>query len=103
MFTTTSHDFQRAVLGTVGTVLFAGLCLSGAMAPAHAAEAPAAQTVSYADLNLANAAGRATFDQRVKAAAEAVCSTGLDTVAARTAEAHCVRDAIAAATVATQG
>ena len=106
MFQTASHTVQRAVIGAFGTALFAGLSLSGALAPANAAEVQGqarVQTVSYADLNLANAAGRATFDQRVKAAAESVCATGLNDVAAKTAESRCVKAAVEAATVATQG
>jgi UrcA family protein len=104
MFTTASHTVQRAVIGAFGTALFAGLSLSGALAPANAAEVQAArvQTVSYADLNLSNAAGRATFEQRVKAAAQTVCASGLDTVAAKTAESRCVRNAIEAANIATR-
>ena len=104
MFNTASHTVQRALIGAFGTALFAGITLSGALAPANAAEVQArVQTVSYADLNLSNAAGRATFDQRVKAAAETVCATGLNDVAAKTAESRCVKNAIEAATVATQG
>jgi UrcA family protein len=104
MFQTTSHTIQRAVIGAFGTALFAGLSLSGALAPANAAEVQArVQTVSYADLNLANAAGRAALDQRIKAAAESVCATGLNDVAAKTAESRCVKNAIEAASIATQG
>lgn len=105
MFTTLTDSVQRSIIGSIGTILCAGLCVAGAAGPAEAAEAPAArvQTVSYADLNLANAAGRAALDQRIKAAAESVCSSGLNDTAARTAESRCVRDAIAAATAVTQG
>lgn len=105
MFATATHSVQRVVIGAFGTALFAGISLSGALAPANAAEVPAArvQTVSYADLNLSNAAGRATFDQRVKAAAESVCYTGLNNAAAKTAESRCVKNAVEAATIATQG
>ena len=105
MFATLTHNAQRVIIGSIGTVLAAGLSLSGALAPAQAAETSAArvQTVSYADLNLTNAAGRAALDQRIKAAAESVCATGLNDTAARTAESRCVKDAIAAATAVTQG
>lgn len=104
MFATLTHNAQRVVIGSIGTVLAAGISLSGALAPAQAAEPTArVQTVSYADLNLTNAAGRAALDQRVKAAAETVCATGLNDTAARTAEARCVKDAIAAANAVTQG
>jgi UrcA family protein len=105
MFATLTHNAQRVIIGSIGTVLAAGISLSGALAPAQAAETSAArvQTVSYADLNLTNAAGRAALDQRIKAAAESVCATGLNDTAARTAESRCVKDAIAAATAVTQG
>jgi UrcA family protein len=103
MFTTASTTVQRTVIGSIGTLLFAGICLAGAAAPAFAAEAPRVQTVSYADLNLANAAGREALDQRIKAAAESVCSTGRDEAAAKVAESRCVRDAITTATAVIQG
>jgi UrcA family protein len=104
MFQTASHSFQRVVIGAVGTALFAGLSLSGALAPANAAETQArVQTVSYADLNLSNAAGRAALDNRIKAAAETVCATGMNDAAAKTAESRCVKAAVEAASIATQG
>jgi UrcA family protein len=104
MFEIASYTVQRAVVGAFGTALFAGLALSGALAPANAAEVQArVQTVSYADLNLANAAGRAALDSRIKAAAETVCATGLNDTAAKVAESRCVKSAVEAANVATQG
>jgi UrcA family protein len=109
MFATVSHNVQRVIIGSIGTVLAAGLSLSGALAPANAAEVQApqtqarVQTVSYADLNLTNAAGRAALDQRIKAAAESVCATGLNDTAARTAESRCVKAAVEAATAVTLG
>jgi UrcA family protein len=58
----------------LAAVLTSGSILAGAASPALAAP-PAAQTriVSYADLNLASAAGRATLDRRLDRAVRAVC------------------------------
>ena len=58
----------------LASVLSAGSILVGTASPALA-EAPAAQTqvVSYADLNLASAAGRATLDRRIDRAVRIVC------------------------------
>lgn len=57
------------------SVLTAASFLGGAASPALAAPAAAAPTrvVSYADLNLASAAGRAALGARVDAAVRAVC------------------------------
>lgn len=57
---------------TLVTFAAAVLTLTGVTATAHAAEAPA-QTVAYADLDMASAAGVASFNRRVRAAAKAVC------------------------------
>lgn len=106
MFTTITNSVQRSIIGSIGTVLCAGLCVAAAAGPAKAAEAQQfarVQTVSHADLNLSNPAGRAALDQRIKAAAETVCSTGLNDTAAKSAESRCVRDAIAGATAVTHG
>lgn len=106
MFTTLTNTASRSIIGSIGTVLCAGLCVAAAAGPAKAAEAQQVarvQTVSSADLNLANPAGRAALDQRIKAAAESVCSTGLNDTAAKTAESRCVKGAIATATPVTQG
>ena len=96
MFTVSTSAF-RNVLGTVGTVVCAGICLLAATAPAQAAEAPRATTVSYVDLNPGNDQGRNTLDARIKAAARSVCANGGGDVRARTDEARCVREAIAQA------
>ena len=93
MFTTNS--FARAAAGTAGAALFAAFCLTVAVAPA-AAE-PVSRTVSYADLNLSNPAGRAALDARIKAAARAVCKADGYDVAARTRESNCVKTAISTA------
>lgn len=96
MFATFTSSVSRAVLGTVGTALCAGLCLVAATAPAHA-ETPRTATVGYADLNLGNKAGRATLDRRIDAAARAVCASGDSGTTAALAEQSCVRQAVSAA------
>jgi UrcA family protein len=106
MFTTDTNSVSRSIIGGIGTVLAAGLCIAGAAGPARAAEVQQVarvQTVSSADLNLAHPAGRAALEQRIKAAAESVCSSGLNDIAAKSAESRCVKGAIAAATPVTQG
>jgi UrcA family protein len=55
------------------SVALAAAALAAAPATAQE-EAPVAQTlVTYGDLNIGNAAGRATLDRRIRAAARMVC------------------------------
>jgi UrcA family protein len=97
MFDTFNSTVSRAILGTVGTAVCAGLCLLAATAPAAAAEAVRTTTVSYADLNVHTPAGRATLDRRITDAARSVCSSANIGPAARVEEERCVRNAVAAA------
>lgn len=69
MFTLNSI-VTRTVVGTAGMAICAGLCLAGATAPAAAATVRT-QVVRYTDLDLRKAAGRATLDHRIAAAARA--------------------------------
>lgn len=68
------------------------------LTPAATAEGAPSTRVSYAGLNLTNAAGKATFERRVKRAADRVCRVGknrdisLDAIARR-----CAKEARAAA------
>jgi len=96
MFKASNEIVSRAVIGTFGTMVCAGLCLFGAAAPAVAAtdDVPRARIVSYGDLNLSNPQGRETLDRRIRRAAEGVCATGMDDLRARTAEHQCVRAAV---------
>lgn len=95
MTTYFSRTAARAAVGTVGTVLCAGICLFGATAPAQANPAePRSHAVRYADLNLSSAEGRATFDRRVRNAARLVCATGDAGLHSRTAERRCMREAV---------
>lgn len=95
MFAT--NDFARNFVGAAGAALLAGACLFAATTPAKATEA-VSKTVTYADLNLAQPAGRATLETRIKAAARAVCATDSDDIRARAEKSRCIRTAIDAAT-----
>jgi UrcA family protein len=97
MLATLNETTQRTVLGTVGTLIFAGACLFGAVAPAKAAEAPRAQVVSFSDLDLSNAKGRSVLDFRIKHAARSVCAIGSADLRSRSEEARCIRNALDAA------
>lgn len=97
MFTAASPSISRTIIGAFGTVVFAGICLMGATAPAQAAEAPRTAIVSTAGLNLATDAGRDAFQDRVRHAAQAVCAAGSDDVRAKAGETRCVKAAVRAA------
>lgn len=99
MFAAISSTALRTVLGTVGTIVFAGTCLIGATAPAVAAPAatPRTQVIAYGDLNLSSAQGREKFDFRIRRAAKTVCDNGSDDLRARTDENRCILRAVAAA------
>lgn len=97
MFTAFNSTVTRAVLGTVGTALCAGLCLVAATAPANAGtiyDTARSQTVSYADLDLGSTQGRKVLDRRIKNAAHSVCATGSVDVQAMKDESRCVRAAL---------
>lgn len=75
-----AKDFSRTLAGAAGTLLFAGLCIAGATAPANAQIAYSVNEtghkvayVSYADLNLASKAGRNSLETRMRTAAKQVC------------------------------
>jgi len=103
MFTAFNSSIARAVLGTVGTALCAGICLVPATAPASAAPAAAnepttrSMIVSAADLNLGSVAGRKALDRRIVHAARAVCATGSVDFKIVQDEHRCARAARAAA------
>ena len=98
MFATST--FARNALGAAGAALFAATCLVAAAGPAAAAPVTASKIVSYADLNLAKAQGRAVLQARIKSAAKAVCSTGSNDTLSRGLEDRCVRNAVANASTA---
>ncbi|PZN96460.1 MAG: hypothetical protein DCF31_03300 [Alphaproteobacteria bacterium] len=94
MFTTDSTTGRNFAAG-FAAIVFASTCLLAAAGPVEAAEVTAAsRAVSYSDLDLAHAPGRAALEMRIKSAARTVCDSGLDNVSARAAETRCVRDAI---------
>ena len=95
MFVTSS--IARNVVSAAGAALIATACLSIAVAPAAAAST--SKTVSYADLNLGNAQGRAALNARIKAAARSVCRVDSSNLQARTTETQCIKAAIRSATV----
>ena len=97
MFVTSS--FARNLTSAVGAALIATACLTVAVAPAAAAAAATSKTVSYGDLNLANAQGRAALDARIKSAARSVCKTDSSGLQARTSETQCIKAAIRNASV----
>ena len=77
------------------SLLASATFLAGAAGPALAAPpAAAAQTrvVSYADLDLSSAAGRARLDQRVGAAVRAVCGRAAPTDLNGLAQVQACRD-----------
>ncbi len=63
----------------IKTLISIALTASALVAAPAIAESPAGPvvqtTVSYADLNLSSAAGRATLDSRIKGAARSVCGS----------------------------
>lgn len=89
-----STTAARALIGSFGTLVCAGICLLGATAPAAAAEPVRTVTIDYADLDLAHDGGRDALDSRIKAAARKVCSDGSRDLRSRTEETRCVRTAI---------
>ncbi len=96
MFTTFTSSVTRSVVGAIGMALCAGVCLVGATAPANA-EPVRTATVHYADLDLANSAGRATLDRRLLSAARSVCTSSDSGPDAAIAEAQCIHHALVAA------
>lgn len=87
MFAST-QNFSRTLASAAGALLLAGLCITGATAPAAAAPSPDAQAsivysvsatghrvaqVAYADLNLASEPGRARLENRLRMASRQVC------------------------------
>ncbi|WP_310496358.1 UrcA family protein [Sandarakinorhabdus sp.] len=94
MFALSTSILNRNVIGTVGTVFFAGLCLAAAAAPAAASETHRTAVVSYSDLDLASQAGQKTLERRVRTAAKEVCETGSQDAWSRAAKADCFRTTV---------
>ncbi len=94
------NDFVRnAAAAAIAAVIATG-CLAAAAAPAAAAEAPVnSRAVSYGDLNLNTAKGRAALDARIRAAARQVCEAPGADIGARVAADRCFKTAVRAATI----
>lgn len=98
MFTTFNSSVTRTIVGTLGMAFCAGVCLVGATAPAAADtvySTTRSKVVRYADLDLANAQGRAVLDRRIKVAAREVCTTNSTDPEMKIEEYRCLRHAIA--------
>ena len=97
MFATAS--FTRTLVAATGAAIVASTFLFAAVAPASAQDVQVrTRTVSYADLDLAKPAGRATLDARIRAAARSVCSVNASNIVDRRAEIRCAKAAASAAT-----
>ncbi len=89
---------------TIKTIAAALALTAGLVAPAaHAQGAPQGITktnasVSYADLNLASAEGRAILDRRIESAVERVCGPTTRNIFMDKAVKKCQRQTMAAAT-----
>ncbi len=94
MFATT---LSRNLAAAAGAVLISTACLAVAATPAAAETVAVSKTVSYADLNLGSAKGRATLDQRIKSAARQVCRQDADDLSTRAFQTECVKTAVAKA------
>jgi UrcA family protein len=98
-----ASNFARNLAGTAATMLFAGLCIAGATAPAAAEtrfgqnpEGVRVASVSYADLDLGTVAGRTALEGRIRIAARTVCAkTAYDAFAVGD-ERACVNQAVKA-------
>ncbi|GGI79533.1 hypothetical protein GCM10007973_15140 [Polymorphobacter multimanifer] len=98
MFAFAQSTASRAAFGLVGTVIGAALCIGAAAGPAQAqqVDAPRSVKVAIGDLNLASTVDHKRLDTRLRAAARSVCANGGDTIADRTHQSQCIRDAIKA-------
>ena len=92
-----THNMTRVVIGTVGAAACGLACLFGATAPAqaHVTDTVRTERVSYADLDLHDAAGRRLLDRRVAHAARRVCDNGSRDIAEIANAQQCVRAALA--------
>lgn len=100
MFATST--LTRNLFGAAGAVVIGLGCVAVAATPAAAASTSArvsvSKTVSYADLNLSNAKGRAVLEARIKSAAREICASTDATLAARMDANRCTKAALRSAT-----
>lgn len=104
-----AKDVTRNLIGTAGTLLFAGLCIAGATAPANASIAYGINAtghqvakVSYADLDLNSKAGRDSLESRLRVASRQVCKSGAANPWAAAEEYHCFQQTLTASRAAIQ-
>ncbi|WP_439544822.1 UrcA family protein [Sandarakinorhabdus sp.] len=107
MFAST-RNFSRNLAGLAGTLLFAGLCVGAATAPAAAsqlkspiaygvnAEGDRTARVFHSDLNLGSKAGQAQLETRLRIAARTVCSNGQQDPFATAAANRCYHETLRA-------
>lgn len=104
MFAST-HSFSRTFAGLAGTLLFAGLCVGAATAPAQAATASPITYgvnadgqriahVAFADINLGSKAGQTQLETRLRIAARAVCSNSAQDPHAASQANRCYNEAL---------
>ncbi len=107
MFTTVKN-LSRNLVGAAGTLLFAGLCITGATAPANAQIAYSVNAsghrvahVSYADLDLASKAGQNRLENRLRTASKQVCHGSANDPWAVAEEYRCYQETLKATRSAT--
>jgi UrcA family protein len=94
-------NFTRTLAGAAGTLLFAGLCITAATAPANAGTRFALNgsgeriaTISHADLDLGSPAGQKALNGRIRQAARTVCAASGDDALAKIEEFRCIQQAV---------
>ncbi len=83
----------RSIIGTVGMLVCATVCLYGSAAAAE--EGPPTKAVVYTGLDLASAAGRHELDRRLQQAAREVCSADSNMLQLRAEVSRCRAKAVA--------
>ncbi len=103
-----AKNFTRNLAGAAGTLLFAGLCIAGATAPANAQIAYSVNEtghrvahVSYADLDLGSKAGQSRLENRLRTAAKQVCHGSANDPWAAAEEYRCFQETLKATRSAT--
>jgi len=101
-------NLTRNIVGAAGTLMFAGLCIAGATAPANAQLAYGVDAaghrvahVSYADLDLASRSGQARLESRLRVAAKQVCRGSANDPWAVAEEYRCYQETLRASRSAT--
>ena len=94
-------NFSRTLAGAAGTLLFAGLCITAATAPANAGTRFALNgageriaMINHADLDLGSPAGQKALNSRVREAARTVCASGGQDALSKIEEYRCIQQAV---------